>query len=202
MINVSTIKIPYEKLLARLGYLKAKTKLDAKTEILIKENLALAQKLISPKAVIAFSKIHITEDIISLSGKFKITGKDIAKLLDGCFKAYGIAVTIGKALEQKRNFFIENKETFNALVLDSAGSVAAEEAITLANSQIKDFETSAGNALTKRYSPGYGDWQLSSQKDFLNWLGAQKIGISLTQHYLMTPEKSVSAIIGVKTYLS
>ncbi|MCL2484445.1 MAG: hypothetical protein FWF00_00085 [Endomicrobia bacterium] len=198
MINVSAIQIPYKALLARLGYLQAKTKIDKKTEILIKENLDLAQKLIKPKAVLAFDNITVKNGIIELEDGFKIESSDITKLLDGCFKAYCIAVTIGQAIENKRNSFIDDKETFKALILDAAGSVAAEETISIAYRQIEDFEKKNGNVLTKRYSPGYGNWKLESQKDFLNWLGADKIGITLNDFFLMRPEKSVSALIGVK----
>jgi len=198
MINISKVNIPFEQVLARLGYLKAKTKLDSKTELLIKENISLAQKLIAPKAVVAFSDIAVNGDSVSFNGGFKIESKNIAKLFEECFKAYGVAVTIGKALEEKRNELIEKKETFAALVLDAAGSVAAEEAVTLANKQIEDSEEKNGNILTRRYSPGYGDWGLSAQKYFLAWLNAERVGITLNSSSLMKPEKSVSAIIGVK----
>lgn len=198
MINISNIKIPYNKLLARLGYLQAKTVLDKKTENLIKENLEIAQKLVKPKVVLAFENINILENIVTFENGFKIESFDIAKLLNGCFKAYGIAVTIGNAIEKQRDFLLSKKETFKALVFDAAGSTAVEELITAANNQLQFFEEKNNNALTKRFSPGYGDWQLKNQKEFLQWAGADQIGITLNPSYLMNPEKSVSAIIGVK----
>ncbi|MDR3256428.1 MAG: hypothetical protein LBT18_02060 [Endomicrobium sp.] len=201
MLNVSNIKINYKELLARLGYLQAKTKLDDKTSGLIKEILDLAQKLIKPKVVIAFENIIITENFVSFKNSYKIKSNNVAVLLRNCFKAYGVSVTIGSALESKRDEFLKKKEIFNALILDAAGSVAAEEAITLANAQIKGYEEKNGNILTKRYSPGYGDWELESNKDFLDWIGADSIGIKLNGFCQMKPEKSVSALIGVKNGL-
>ena len=198
MINVSSAQIPYDKLLARLGFLKAKTKIDEKTENLIKENLGLAQKLIAPKAAVVFSAVTVKNGGAAFENGFEIKSSDIAELLRGCFKAYGIAVTVGSAIEKKRDGCLLKKETFNALVLDAAGSVAAEETIILANKQIENFEKSAGNSLTKRFSPGYGDWALEAQDGFLNWLEAKQIGITLNAHFQMKPEKSVTAIIGVK----
>jgi hypothetical protein len=199
MINVSAVQIPYDKLLARLGFLKAKTQMDEKTERLIKENLNLVQKLIKPKAVIAFDNITVNGGIAAFENGFEIKSADMAKLLDGCFKAYGIAVTIGDAAEKRRDDYISKKETFNALIFDAAGSVAAEETIASAYKQIEDFEKTNENSLTKRFSPGYGDWALEAQGGLLNWLGAAQIGIALTESFLMKPEKSVSAVIGVKT---
>jgi hypothetical protein len=198
MINVSNIKISYETVLIRLGYWRLSTKIDEKTENLIKENLSAAQKLINPKAAVIFDDIIVKQDEVLCKNGLKIQSKDVAKLFKNCFKMYGLAITIGEALEKRRDFFIKEKETFKALIFDAAGSVAAEETITSANKQIKEYEEKNGNVLTKRYSPGYGDWPIENQKDFLSKLSADKIGIRLTNAYLMKPEKSTSAVLGVK----
>ena len=55
-----------------------------------------------------------------------------------------------------------------------------------------------GLYLRPRFSPGYGDFPLSAQKEILDGLEAGKrIGITLTEGYLMMPSKSVTAVIGV-----
>ena len=52
---------------------------------------------------------------------------------------------------------------------------------------------------TMRYSPGYGDLPLSLQKDLLATLEAGKrIGLSVTESNMLTPLKSVTAIIGLR----
>jgi hypothetical protein len=202
MLRISTIEISYNKLLARLGYLQTKTKLDENTAGMIKEILSLAQKLIKPKAVIAFENITAingdkTSNGISFENGYKIKSGNIKGLLKNCFKAYGIGITVGVALELKRDEFLKRKEIFNALILDAAGSVAAEETINLANAQVKAYEEKNDNMLTRRYSPGYGDWILEDNRQFLNWIGAEHIGIKLNEFCQMKPEKSVSALIGV-----
>jgi hypothetical protein len=202
MLRISTIEIPYNKLLARLGYLQTKTKLDEKTAGMIKEISSLAQKLIRPKAVIAFENIMMisgdkSSNEVSFENGYKINSGDITGLLKNCFKVYGIGITIGEALEIRRDEFLKRKETFNALISDAVGSVAAEETINLANVQIKAYEEKNGNILTRRYSPGYGDWILEDNRQFLNWIGAEHIGIKLNEFCQMKPEKSVSALIGV-----
>ncbi|BAG14068.1 cobalamin-dependent methionine synthase [Candidatus Endomicrobiellum trichonymphae] len=202
MLRISTIEIPYNKLLVRLGYLQTKTKLDEKTAVMIKETLSLAQKLIKPKAVVAFENIatisgNKTSNEISFENGYKIKSGNIAKLLKNCFKVYGIGITVGGALELRIDEFLKKKETFNALISDAAGSVAAEETINLANAQIKAYEEKNGNMVTRRYSPGYGDWILEDNRQFLNWIGAEHIGIKLNEFCHMKPEKSVSALIGV-----
>ena len=80
----------------------------------------------------------------------------------------------------------------NALLTLKTAGLKAETA----NARIKSFEEKENNFVTKKCSPCYGDRKLKTQKDFLKWLGAAQIGISLTKACLMQPEKSVSAIIG------
>jgi hypothetical protein len=198
MIKISKIEIPYNKLLARLGYFQNKTKIDERTAVLTKENLSLAQKLIKPAVVIAFENITIVNREIIFENGYKIMSYHVASLLKNSFKAYGVGITIDAALESKRAEFFKKKEIFNALILDAAGSVAAEEVITFASSQIKAYEEKRGNVITKRYSPGYGDWGLENNRQFLDWIGAEQIGIKLNKFCQMNPEKSISALIGVR----
>lgn len=50
-----------------------------------------------------------------------------------------------------------------------------------------------------RFSPGYGGLDISSQKDFFELLPMTKqLGVTLSESYLMTPTKTVTAFIGVK----
>ena len=52
--------------------------------------------------------------------------------------------------------------------------------------------------MTFRFSPGYGDYPITLQADFLRLLDApRKIGLTATEHYLLTPAKSVTAIAGL-----
>ena len=53
--------------------------------------------------------------------------------------------------------------------------------------------------LTDRYSPGYGDLPLSLQREVMKALDCGRtIGVTLSDSLLMTPSKSVTAIIGMK----
>ena len=54
--------------------------------------------------------------------------------------------------------------------------------------------------LRPRFSPGYGDFPLENQKNLLDALEAGKrIGIKLTDSLLMTPSKSVTAVMGISS---
>lgn len=51
----------------------------------------------------------------------------------------------------------------------------------------------------KRFSPGYGDFPLTAQKEMFALLNPSKhIGVTLTESFLMSPTKSVTAAFGIK----
>ena len=57
-----------------------------------------------------------------------------------------------------------------------------------------------GNSITRRFSPGYGDLPLALQRDIFQVLDCpRKIGLTLNESLLMSPSKSVTALIGVTT---
>ncbi len=51
--------------------------------------------------------------------------------------------------------------------------------------------------LGRRFSPGYGDFPLSAQRDLLRTVKGERIGISLTESLMMLPTKSVTALVGI-----
>jgi len=55
-----------------------------------------------------------------------------------------------------------------------------------------------GYYIRPRFSPGYGDFDIAHQDMILRMLDtAKKIGLTLTGGNMLTPSKSVTAVIGV-----
>lgn len=193
------MNISEQAVLARLGYATGKTALDAATAALIAEEIDGACRLIAPRQAVAHAPVGRPDtDIVSLDPGLVIRSGHIARLLAACDIAYGFAVTIGPHLEEKRNQYLLRKETARAVILDAIGSVAAEELAEGVHEDIRREAAARQTSATPRFSPGYGDWALPAQADFLKWLAADRIGIRLTDHFQMVPEKSVSAILGIR----
>ena len=54
--------------------------------------------------------------------------------------------------------------------------------------------------LRPRFSPGYGDFDICYQEPIVRMLNCAKtIGLTLTDSFMMTPTKSVTAVIGIST---
>lgn len=102
-------------------------------------------------------------------------------------------VTIGSALEARVSELIVEGASTRALVLDAAGSAAAEEAADRLGTLIGggDVRDDARH-VSCRISPGYGRWHISSQKMLFAALPHDAIGVSLLPTMLMSPRKSIS----------
>ena len=86
----------------------------------------------------------------------------------------------------------------SAVITDFLASAAVEQVCDEAERDITS-QLSQYNA-TWRFSPGYGDLPLDIQPDFLTVLDAQKrIGLNATANNILTPRKSVTALIGLST---
>ena len=62
----------------------------------------------------------------------------------------------------------------------------------------RNFKAAEKKFLRPRFSPGYGDFELGVQSDIFRVLDCpRRIGLSLNKSLLMSPSKSVTAIIGI-----
>lgn len=189
------VEIEKEKVLKSLGYYrKRKSVLSPSIDALIEEEMKKAKGLIRGKGVYIILPVKSkSKDKITLKN-IALKGKAIAKAMA---KAKEIALfvgTIGPALEAEVNRLYQRDEYTKATILDTIGSVAADEGAEYLNSVIVE---KAEKKSTPRFSPGYGDWDLSIQKRFLEITQASKIGITCNEAFFMIPRKSVSAVIGL-----
>lgn len=100
-------------------------------------------------------------------------------------------VTAGEGLERHGAELARRGRTSEALLLDAAGSAAAEEAADRLCALVVGDE-GARERLSCRVSPGYGDWPLAAQPRLFALLPHAGIGVELLPSLMMRPRKSVS----------
>ena len=125
---------------------------------------------------------------------FSVQSAALAKNLEGCREAYLMAVTLGMQTERwlHRLSILSPAKHFLA---DGLSSAYAEAAADLANAMLGEEKR-----LASRFSPGYADLPLSIQSDLLNAMEANKyLHITLNDSLLMIPQKSITAIIGIRS---
>lgn len=126
-----------------------------------------------------------------------LPGADIARFLAGCTHAVLLAVTLG--MENERELArAQALGPLEGLLMDACSSSLAEEAARSASRLIEKQSQVAGFSATRRFSAGYGDLPLQLQPDMLRLSGGDKLlGIHVGPSLLMTPMKSVTAVVGL-----
>ncbi len=125
-------------------------------------------------------------------GFCKVKSKNLYNNLKGCSFAVILAVTAGIGVDRLLGR-LELLSKSKCFITDAISSAAVESYCDYVNQYINEqYKTKP------RFSPGYGDLPLEIQPDILNFLSADKtLGITLNESLLMTPVKSITAIIGV-----
>ena len=130
---------------------------------------------------------------IALENSGLIVGEDIKEHLRGCDEAYLMCATLGAEVDRLiRTASVTDMA--RAVVLDAMASAAVEQVCDEAEKALAEKSP----FLTWRFSPGYGDYPIELQKVFLSDLDApRKIGLCASDSFMLTPAKSVTAIIGI-----
>ncbi len=127
---------------------------------------------------------------------FLLPGRDIAGHLAGCREVVLMAATLSPGVDAllRRS---QLSDLSRSLVLESCATAAIEEVCDRGEAIIR--QRYPGRALTSRYSPGYGDLPVTVQGAFLDLLDApRRLGLCATGSSILTPRKSVTAVIGVR----
>ena len=176
-----------------LGYIKSNPP-DEQVYNLIKTACAELFNVFTPKAVFDCFDLKIEEKISFADVSIK--SESLGINLRNCRKVFLVAVTIGPQVDA----FIRRTQALDSVkasILQAAGAMLAEKTIEFINAQIKDIAVSQNTKCKPRFSPGYGDVPLTIQKDFFRLLPCSKIGLSLMDTLIMSPEKSITAFIGM-----
>lgn len=124
--------------------------------------------------------------------------KHIVQNLNGSEHIILLCATIGAKFDRLLFKYGKTKPVMEA-VLQSVGAMLIESFLDDLNETLKKAGNNQGLALRPRFSPGFGDFDLSVQKDIFRALRTDRIGVTLTDSLLMAPTKSVTAIIGLKS---
>jgi len=178
-----------------LGY-KVGMNLPGDIENVVEEALDNVLRQSTPKVCYKYFAIDIGEKIEF--GFMSVESKELAINLEGCQETVIFGATIGLYTDrqiQKELILSPSK----ALVYQAVGTAVVEAVCNDFNEWLRHKERKKGRMLNPRFSPGYGDVALSIQKSICQELSLAKMaGITLTDSLLMVPEKSVTAIIGIR----
>lgn len=142
--------------------------------------------------VYCFRECGVTVDDGICSFDFgRVHSRDLCKYLDGAWRVYIFAATLGIGAD-RAICAADCIGVLNQYVADAVASAMIE-------SLCDDAQAMLPLPTRSRFSPGYGDLSVEIQPALLSYLNAEReLGLHLTDSCLMTPTKSVTAIIRIK----
>lgn len=132
-------------------------------------------------------------------GKMQIVSRSLTRNLRGCGEAVVFGATLGSSVDMLMRRYSLTDMT-KAVVLQACAAAFLEEYCDQIQEEIAAKLAGNGKYLRPRFSPGYGDFDIHHQEEILRMLdSAKKIGLTMTDSYMLTPTKSVTALIGIST---
>ena len=143
--------------------------------------------------------IALSDGRIELEDGTVFESAALAKMLDGCQEVLLMAATAGTAIMQVIASDIAGANITRGVVLDATASEVVDAALTWIMAYFNQALLRQGRIVTrKRFSAGYGDLALVNQRTLYQLLKLERIGIDINESCILIPEKSVSAIAGIR----
>lgn len=138
---------------------------------------------------------------IKLAGGLVLKGSLLVQHLAQAQEVIALVCTIGEELERYASQVME-KQAVHGLALYGVGSAAVEALANAACSFLEQEVAKRGMQATIPLSPGMIGWPVEQgQPQIFSMVDGSRIGVELSDSYLMKPLKSLSMLIGVGTNL-
>ena len=197
LIIIDQINLDKQEVLNNIGY-GVEYQPSARITSLVNDYIENYHDLIASSYSYNIREIESVQgDRVTIGDSITLESKVIARLLERCEKVAVFTLTIGNHLEEMVAYLAENGLVLQATVLDAIGSGAAEKLAAYVEDRIRSMAHAKGLVASRRFSPGYCDWEVSQQKMVFQAMNGDTAGIRLTESLLMIPRKSVSGIIGI-----
>ncbi|WP_299299142.1 vitamin B12 dependent-methionine synthase activation domain-containing protein [uncultured Fretibacterium sp.] len=156
----------------------------------------LLEGFIRPRRVWGRFSVLADDRGIRLDEAVRIESGSLARLMAHSRECWVMAVTLGPEVD-RRILLAQKQDMLDGMALDACASVRADVLCDEVEGEIFR-ELREGEHPTMRFSPGYGDAPLTASADLIALLDAtRRIGLAMTRSYMMTPIKSVTALIGI-----
>lgn len=153
--------------------------------------------VLRPAVVYAYYPLQRREAGVMDLGFAKTDSRSLMQALDGCDGVLVFAATVGLGVDRLLVRY-GRLSPARALCIQAIGTAGVEALCDAFCAEQNATLEVAGRRLGARFSPGYGDLPLALQKDIFAALDCpRRIGLTLGEGMLMSPTKSVTAVVGV-----
>ncbi|MCG8550270.1 MAG: hypothetical protein MI799_07705 [Desulfobacterales bacterium] len=195
------LKVPRYKILKRLGYQRRQNEISQRMMSEVDKWITYATDLIHLKASARIGDIQIdpgngTVALKQFGIMFESAG--FTRFLGKADQLLIMGITGGQAVADKIKQLQDEKRMTGAVIMDAAASEIVDEGfdwlMALFN---KELVRERKVLKLKRFSAGYGDFDIRFQADIYHLLKMETLGVAITDTCILMPEKSVTAFCGI-----
>ena len=126
-----------------------------------------------------------------------VTSRSLTVNLRDCEQAVFFAATLGAEADRLISQY-SRRDMSQGVLMEAAATAIIEDYCDRCQAEIEAELNKEKKTLRPRFSPGYGDFDIVHQQDFVRLLDLpRQIGVSLTDGGMLTPTKSVTALMGI-----
>ena len=178
-----------------LGY--GKNAVDDKTLQEIQDSFRELERLADKKSIYRIFELSLKDENELKIGNVEIYSRNLRTNLKDCKQVVLFAATLGAEVDRLIRK-MQVVDMAKAVVMQACAATLLEEYCDELQQKIAEHMQEQGKYIRPRFSPGYGDFSIQHQKAVLAMLEASKrIGVTMTDSYMLTPTKSVTAVIGI-----
>mgnify|MGYP003297629351 FL=1 len=178
-----------------LGY--GKNAVDDKTLQEIQDSFRELERLADKKSIYRIFELSLKDENELKIGNVEIYSRNLRTNLKDCKQVVLFAATLGTEVDRLIRK-MQVVDMAKAVVMQACAATLLEEYCDELQQKIAEHMQEQGKYIRPRFSPGYGDFSIQHQKDVLAMLEASKrTGVTMTDSYMLTPTKSVTAVIGI-----
>jgi hypothetical protein len=142
--------------------------------------------------------IKVQEDSVTLGGGTEFHSRRFHHLLNGKAEAVVFVLSLGPSIDQESMALLDRDDVVEALFLEYAGWIAIERATRSFAEHLSQTIGPGRIRLTRRLAPGYYDWPLDEQRDFLALFDDVRLPVELLESCAMLPKKSRTGLYGLQ----
>lgn len=191
---------PREKIYQRLGFKKQTTELSSgrekDTDFFINE----ASSIIRLQGMfLRLAIVNNNGEIILLSEGLKFHSEKLSFFLRDCREAVLMGTTAGHDIMNAIKEKTRRDDLEAAVIYDATASEMTDAAMDWIMGYVNQLLRREGKVLLpRRFSAGYGDFDLKNQKIIFERLKMKNFGVNINPNFILIPEKSVTAISGIQ----
>ncbi len=179
-----------------LGYKGAQA--DETTLAMLEEVFRELEDIANPLYLCRVDECSVIGDTVTF-GEERIHSRTLSDCLRGSVRVAMFVMTLGPGPDWAIRRYSGGGDLARAAVMSAAANVRAEDCCDRICASLKSEYAGQGLVTTPRFSPGFGDYPLENQKMFFRLLPCEKqLRMELTKDFLITPSKSVTALVGLR----